>query len=311
MKKNKGITLIALVITIIVLLILAGVTIATLTGDNGLLQKATTAKQENEDSKELELIKLAVSAAQVAGEGKLTKNNIENELRANFDDENITVTQLTSGWKYKKYKIFEDGNVEEYKSILPEEYQELEYIESTGTQYLFIGEVAMSNVIAEMQYPNFPNGCDIIGGMDGEGNNGRLALGLNSSLSTYKLLYGNKAETSNIKSDNTKHKYKINITSPDKKTAELSVDNNYICSVTADYISHPLYFTLFAYTGWGRTTPNNFSSCRIFYFELEGQMKLYPCYRKSDNKIGMYDTINSKFYTNQATGNDFTPGPKL
>ena len=38
-----GITLIALVITIIVLLILAGVTIATLTGDNGLLTKASEA----------------------------------------------------------------------------------------------------------------------------------------------------------------------------------------------------------------------------------------------------------------------------
>lgn len=39
-KKNEfGITIIALIITIIVLLILAGVTVATLTGDNGLLTK--------------------------------------------------------------------------------------------------------------------------------------------------------------------------------------------------------------------------------------------------------------------------------
>ena len=38
-QKNNGITLIALVITIIVLLILAGVTIATLTGDNGILTR--------------------------------------------------------------------------------------------------------------------------------------------------------------------------------------------------------------------------------------------------------------------------------
>lgn len=44
LKINKGITLIALVITIIVLLILAGVTIATLTGDNGILTKAQSAK---------------------------------------------------------------------------------------------------------------------------------------------------------------------------------------------------------------------------------------------------------------------------
>ncbi len=42
MRKNiRGITLIALVITIIVLLILAGVTIVTLTGENGLLRKGT------------------------------------------------------------------------------------------------------------------------------------------------------------------------------------------------------------------------------------------------------------------------------
>lgn len=43
--KNKGITLIALVITIIILLILAGITIATLTGQNGLLKNAKTAKE--------------------------------------------------------------------------------------------------------------------------------------------------------------------------------------------------------------------------------------------------------------------------
>ena len=43
-KSKKGVTLIALVITIIVLLILAGVTIATLTGDNGILTKHKNTK---------------------------------------------------------------------------------------------------------------------------------------------------------------------------------------------------------------------------------------------------------------------------
>ena len=45
-KNNKGITLIALVITIIVLLILAGISIATLTGENGVITKANSAKTE-------------------------------------------------------------------------------------------------------------------------------------------------------------------------------------------------------------------------------------------------------------------------
>lgn len=45
-KKNKGITLIALVITIIVLLILAGVTISTLTGDNRIVNKNKRIKRK-------------------------------------------------------------------------------------------------------------------------------------------------------------------------------------------------------------------------------------------------------------------------
>lgn len=44
MKNQKGITLIALVVTIIVLLILAAVSISTLMGDNGIANKATAAK---------------------------------------------------------------------------------------------------------------------------------------------------------------------------------------------------------------------------------------------------------------------------
>ena len=59
MKKDvKGITLIALVITIIVLLILAAVSIAMLTGENGLLKKATKAKEENKLAQAKEQINL-------------------------------------------------------------------------------------------------------------------------------------------------------------------------------------------------------------------------------------------------------------
>ena len=50
MKENKGITLIALVITIIVLLILAGVAIAMLSGENGILRKAADAKTKTEQA---------------------------------------------------------------------------------------------------------------------------------------------------------------------------------------------------------------------------------------------------------------------
>ncbi len=44
--KTQGITLIALVVTIIILLILAGITIGTLLGENGIITRATKAREE-------------------------------------------------------------------------------------------------------------------------------------------------------------------------------------------------------------------------------------------------------------------------
>ena len=51
-KKNKGITLIALVVTIIVLLVLAGISISMLTGQNGILNRAAEAKEKSAAAQE-------------------------------------------------------------------------------------------------------------------------------------------------------------------------------------------------------------------------------------------------------------------
>lgn len=61
MKNEKGITLIALVITIIVLLILAGVSIAMLTGSNGILTKSTEAKSQTAIAEIKEQVTLAMN----------------------------------------------------------------------------------------------------------------------------------------------------------------------------------------------------------------------------------------------------------
>ena len=62
LKTKNGITLIALVITIIVLLILAGVTIATLMGDNGILTKANDAKKQTEIAEVKERAQLDIAS---------------------------------------------------------------------------------------------------------------------------------------------------------------------------------------------------------------------------------------------------------
>ena len=89
MKNNKGITLIALVITIIVLLILAGVTIAMLTGDNGLLTRASSAKTETSKAEVLERVNMELNgqmANAMAGIKFDTAETIETNLGLDAND---------------------------------------------------------------------------------------------------------------------------------------------------------------------------------------------------------------------------------
>lgn len=81
-QQNKGITLIALVITIIVLLILAGVSISTLTGENGILTQATTAKEKNEIAGIVEEIKLDIIEKQTSNNnyGKIYETELKSIL---------------------------------------------------------------------------------------------------------------------------------------------------------------------------------------------------------------------------------------
>ena len=79
LKATKGITLIALVITIIVLLILAAVSIATLTGENGILSKANTAKTETEKAGAKEKVQMAVMSS-FDDSGKLDYTQLKTNL---------------------------------------------------------------------------------------------------------------------------------------------------------------------------------------------------------------------------------------
>ena len=64
MKSNKGITLVALVITIIVLLILAGVSISMVVGENGVLNRAKDATDKTAKAQAQEALETAVSGMQ-------------------------------------------------------------------------------------------------------------------------------------------------------------------------------------------------------------------------------------------------------
>ena len=83
LKNNKGITLIALVITIIVLLILAGVSIAMLTGENGILTQAENSKEDTAKAEAADKINMALNGefANLLADGEFT--GTKDELLAN------------------------------------------------------------------------------------------------------------------------------------------------------------------------------------------------------------------------------------
>ena len=106
-KTEKGITILALVITVIVLLIIAGVTIASLTGDNGILINAQDAKLATELSKyqeELELYKV--------------NKTMED---ANFEEETLTAGKTDLNYNTKSE---EEGNIKTIITDITDEYFE-------------------------------------------------------------------------------------------------------------------------------------------------------------------------------------------
>ena len=110
LKESKGITLIALVITIIVLLILAGVTIATLTGDNGILKKAGDAKTQTEQAKADENLKIAI-AGSYGTDGKLNLKDLKDNLKNQGILTNSNEFPLEVTVNGEKKKIDANGNI--------------------------------------------------------------------------------------------------------------------------------------------------------------------------------------------------------
>ena len=139
-KRSKGITLIALVINIIVLLILAGVSIMTLAGDNGLLNRTTSAKEKTEQAGIMENIRLAYQNAligQYTNDGKSIENQIKEDLEKIYVGSTIEVNKEDDTYTVKTpdgtYSIDANGNVSKKEGI--ELLAKLELISGIDTTY--------------------------------------------------------------------------------------------------------------------------------------------------------------------------------
>lgn len=126
LRNNKqGITLIALVVTIVVLLILAGITIGTLLGNNGLLNKASSAKEEYSKSSAKEKVELLLSEY---GIEKYTKENTDFAvfLRKNLQVGVVQNNDNTYSFMLGDYQVVTDENkvisIEKFKLNVDKTY---------------------------------------------------------------------------------------------------------------------------------------------------------------------------------------------
>lgn len=109
LKKENGVTLVALVITIIVLLILAGVTLAMVMGDSGIFTKANKASKETRISSARDAVRLAVlevTTDQYSDTGDIDTTKVPADSAAAIK---LINDQLKDGYQIEDGKIKQNG----------------------------------------------------------------------------------------------------------------------------------------------------------------------------------------------------------
>ena len=109
LKKERGITLIALIVTIIVIIIVAGITISAITGNKGIVNQAEISKNKSERQEIIENAKTEVTNVVMENVGTdLTRSQLKEILDKYFDnvpDDYTLDTELTTKSEYGNYKI--------------------------------------------------------------------------------------------------------------------------------------------------------------------------------------------------------------
>ena len=184
---------------------------------------------------------------------------------------------------------------------LPKDYQEVEYIESTGTQYLIIDYIAsgITSSKGKFQITDTTKAAFLFG-----------SRAYSGSIDTYCLNWGGgtpyyfwKSYSTPILLSDSPIDDKVHMFYMDK--GNFYLDNKLVHGGSPATFTTPTKMNIFGSYSDG---VNGYLSpyARIFnlkFYDNDTLMvNLIPCYRKSDNVIGMYDLVNDKFYTNSGTG---------
>ena len=335
--RKKGISLIVLIITIIVVIILAAVVILTLSKNNPIESAKEARLKEDVRTFQDELAMTVSKEYTIAGghrDKKITTSNFDEikELIPSFsekyrdkfvieDDE----LRYTNKLDEKEKEYAQNLNVKE-RRVLPKEYQQVEYIESTGTQYINLLLVANSELGFEIECEakmsnHYQRYRHILGSRKAAGINDYTIM-IDSNNYTFRFEYG--GITGN------------NVLLPQVGALQknhIRFINNTLAINSIDYGSVPFSLfednssSLYMYTMSTNNSPEirNLQLklyCLKFYTNEELIRNYIPCYSTTtvinaegssvpSNTKGLYDTVEGKFYTNQGAGEDFIAGPDV
>lgn len=199
------------------------------------------------------------------------------------------------------HKIYKGSTLVYTSGMLPSKYQQVEYIEVTGTQYIDTGYMLKGNLkVYGKVYTSVQRKEMAVVGTEAEG----IEIGFSSTNNRFFVFSHNSVgvapETSIY---NTIVEFTACVTNkPSKELILHNIDGGVKDSSTATNYPYGdnVKLNLFQYNN------RMYFYGRLYQFQIYDDDKLVrnfiPCYRKSDNTIGLYDVVNNRFYTNAGKG---------
>lgn len=200
------------------------------------------------------------------------------------------------------YLVIKDAS--DYDSIpIPDAYQKIDYIETSGTQYLDTGITPNQNTVIEMTFEtdSMSNNDSFIFGSGYGGGNRAFELYPWSGM--FEVNYGASTPYTTSALPNTLYSVKLGM-------GLFYINNILSYTFPEQTFETPYTLTLAAlHRSSVYISPNHIKIYKFKSYD-DGTLtrNMIPCYRLSDNKKGMYDAVTETFFENAGTG-DFIQGP--
>ena len=186
-------------------------------------------------------------------------------------------------------------------SILPSEYTQVDYIESSGTQYIDTGVLysyGTRQFDLKAQFTNINTGILI----SQQGDFNSSYIGNINGYWTCGDVSSSQLPITDTTLLSLKYTYTDDDTNP--QLANIKYNNSNFNFARTSRFTADLNKTIYLFRGNGAVYKSAYA--KLYYLKIYENDILVrdfvPCYRNSDNEVGLYDLVNDVFYTNQGTG---------